>query len=101
MERELINGWRMRESVAMAKSIEHGHFDRFNEANEIKGFGRKIADIPADSFHYWGQRLGYDCWKDKQFMKEFLRDNPQCAVRNYVKKTVVNGTIFDANGFKV
>jgi hypothetical protein len=101
MERELINGWRMRESVAMADSIQHGKFNRANEAREIDGLGRKTAQIPADSYHYWGQRLGYDCWKDKQFMKEFIRDNPQCAVNNYVKKTVVNGTIFGADGFKI
>jgi len=101
MERELINGWRMRESVAMADSMKHGHFNKFNEAREIDGLGRKTAEIPADSFHYWGQRLGYDCWKDKQFMKEFLRDNPQCAVTNYVKKTVVQGTIFGPDGFKI
>ena len=101
MERELINGWRMRESVAKAESIQHGHFDRFNEAREVAGIGRKIAQIPADAYHYWGQRIGYECWKDKQFMKEFLRDNEQCAVRNYVKKTVVQGTVFGADGFTV
>ncbi len=42
-----------------------------------------------------------DFTKDKQFMKEFLRDNEQCAVRNYVKKTVVQGTVFGADGFAV
>jgi hypothetical protein len=49
----------------------------------------------------WGIRLGYECWEDKQFLKEFLRDNPEVAVRNYCKKTVVGGAVFDASGFLI
>lgn len=39
---------------------------------------RKLYDVPDWSYHYWGQRLGYECWEDKQFVEEFLRDNPEC-----------------------
>lgn len=101
LERELINGWRMNEAVAKANATKMAHFNHTHEANNIEGFGRKVANIPDDAFHYWGHRLGYDCWKDKEFMREFLRDNPECAVRNYVKKTVVNGSVFGADGFLV
>jgi hypothetical protein len=101
MERELINGWRMRESVAKAEAKQIAHHGHTHEANDIAGFGRKVASIPADAYHYWGQRLGYECWKDKQFFREFLRDNPELAVRNYCKKTVVQGAVFTADGFKV
>lgn len=34
------------------------------------------------SYHYWGQRLGYECWSDAQFVAEYLRDNPECRVRS-------------------
>lgn len=101
MERELINGWRMRESIARAEAKKIGYFGHTHEANDVKGLGRKVAEIPADAYHYWGQRLGYECWKDKQFLREFLRDNPELAVRNYCKKTVVQGTIFTADGYQV
>ena len=43
----------------------------------INGVGSKIATIPGDSFHFWGKKLGYDCWNDKGFMDEFLKDNPE------------------------
>lgn len=33
-------------------------------------------------YHYWGQRLGYECWEDAGFVREFLRDNPECRVKN-------------------
>lgn len=41
----------------------------------VDGLGRLRARIPASSFHYWGQRLGYQCWNDEKFVKEYLRDN--------------------------
>lgn len=41
----------------------------------VDGLGRLRARIPASSFHYWGKRLGYQCWNDEKFMKEYLRDN--------------------------
>lgn len=101
MERELRHGWNMNVIKAKHEAKQIAKFGHANEANNINGVGRLVARIPPDSFHYWGQRLGYDCWKDKTFIKEFLRDNQELAVRNYVKKTVVNGTIFGADGFLI
>lgn len=34
------------------------------------------------SYHYWGQRLGYECWGDAQFCREYLRDNPEARVKS-------------------
>lgn len=36
--------------------------------------------IHPASYHYWGRRLGYACWKDKTFCREYLRDNPAARV---------------------
>lgn len=33
-------------------------------------------------FHYWGERLGYECWDDEQFVAEFKRDNESVRVKN-------------------
>lgn len=32
------------------------------------------------SFHYWGNRLGYECWHDDEFIREYLRDNPEARI---------------------
>ena len=32
--------------------------------------------------HYWGKRLGYGCWNDRKFIKEYLRDNPESRVKS-------------------
>jgi hypothetical protein len=99
MERELVNGWRLNEVKAAIKAKELASFGYRNEVNTIDGLGSLSARIPLDAYHYWGQRLGYECWDDKQFLKEFKRDNPAVAVNNYAKKTVVRGAVFTADGF--
>lgn len=48
----------------------------------IDGIGRLRMAVASDAFHYWGRRLGYDCWKDKQFLREFERDNPEVRVKS-------------------
>lgn len=45
-------------------------------------------NIHPASYHYWGQRLGYECWQDAQFLREYKRDNPASVVR-VVTKTVI------------
>jgi len=99
VQEELIRGWRQEEVKMRAVAKQAGHFDRFNENKAIEGVGQKIASIPVQAWHYWGQRLGYECWEDKTFLREFLRDNPETAVKNYAKKACVNGAIFTADGY--
>lgn len=53
------------------------------ERKSMDGLGAPIAEITPDAFHYWGQRFGsYDCWRDKGFMREFLRDNPAARLKS-------------------
>jgi len=40
-------------------------------------------------YHRWGQRLGYECWSDKQFVDEILRDNPETRVKSRSRKIQV------------
>jgi len=58
-------------------------------ATSIDGLGQLRARIPTESYHYWGRRLGYACWRDKQFLKEFLRDNPQCSPTYQPRKAAI------------
>lgn len=48
----------------------------------------KMQVAPA-SYHYWGQRLGYECWQDEEFVAEYLRDNPEARVRTHAEKVTV------------
>jgi hypothetical protein len=46
------------------------------------GGGYVKMQVDPVSYHYWGCRLGYACWKDEQFCREYLRDNEYARVRN-------------------
>jgi hypothetical protein len=98
VERELRLGFNMSRIKASAEAQQIAVFHNAHEAKAIDGIGQKLGSIPGDAYHYWGQRLGYECWDDKQFVEEFFKHNPETAVRNRVKRTVVNGTIFSASG---
>jgi hypothetical protein len=50
------------------------------EQKYLRSGGVMTSMIPPESFHYWGQRLGYECWEDDGFVREFLRDNAECRV---------------------
>ena len=64
-------------------------------AAKVGGTRRLMEDgevqmaVHPQFYHYWGQRLGYECWQDKQFVHEFLRDNPECRVKNVSRKIQV------------
>ena len=36
--------------------------------------GEQTLMVHKRSFHYWGQRLGYECWDCPQFRHEYARD---------------------------
>jgi hypothetical protein len=62
------------------------------DRKSIEDFGRMRLRIPASSFHYWGQREGYDCWNDKGFLREYERDNPVVRVNSSGTRTQVGYT---------
>lgn len=99
MERELLTGWRMQEAASYAQAKQFAAFNHANAAKPIEGVGELKARIPLSAFHYWGHRLGYECWNDEEFTNDFIRHNPEIAVNNRVKRSVVNGAIFTADGY--
>lgn len=58
--------------------------------DEGEGGGYVEYMIHPVSYHYWGRRLGYECWEDKQFVREYLRDNPTSRIKSVSGKTVVS-----------
>jgi hypothetical protein len=101
MERELLNGWRMQEAASYTQAKQIAAFNHSNAARSLEGVGELKAQIPLSAYHYWGQRLGYACWDDESFVNDYIKHNPEIAVKNRVKRTVVNGAIFTADGYVV
>lgn len=98
--REIRTGWEMQKvktqhNLKWAAKANHNGVDK-----TVDGIGQLVARIPPESFHFWGQHFGtYDCWKDKNFLREFLKDNPECVVNTAKKSQVlVSNKITDASG---
>ena len=51
------------------------------DRKSIDGIGRLRMRIDPTLYQYWGTKLGYDCWKDNQFLNEVERDNPETRVK--------------------
>ena len=48
------------------------------KARSQEGMGELKRVIPGREFYRWAQRFGtFDCWSDKQWLREWDRDNPQ------------------------
>lgn len=46
----------------------------------VEGLGAPVAEIDMESYVAW-QRREPGCWKNKQFLREFLRDNEAVRVK--------------------
>lgn len=60
---------------------------RFIRSGEVGG--EVTMQVHPIFYHHWGQRLGYGCWRDPQFVREFQRDNPEVRVKSRSDKTTI------------
>lgn len=70
------------------------------DRKSIDGLGRVRMEVDTYSYHMWGQKLGYKCWKDPQFLREFERDNPHARVKCGGTKLQVGYGSLSAGGKK-
>lgn len=73
----------MRTGIGREKVLMKEAAERMRRAEEalgptktIDGVGKKVATIPARLWFRWHQQE-FNCWQDKQFLKDMLRDNPE------------------------
>lgn len=69
--------------VAQAKAAKQNGERRFIKDGDQGG--EVQFQIQPAFYHYWGQRLGYECWDDPQFCREMIRDNPEIRIKNHGK----------------
>lgn len=81
MLKEFKTGWNFRKVMAEARAQQVGKVNNL-EHRSLDGIGRLRMRVDPDSYHYWGQRLGYDCWKDPTFLNEYEKNNPYCKVNS-------------------
>lgn len=91
--------WMFKSEEGLARMIQHqkrkwAQFMRENAASADKeqrktvdGLGQLTAEIPLHFFLQW-ENAERGCWKDKKFVAEFKRDNPEVVVQRPVTNTV-------------
>lgn len=79
--RDLYRGERAARVQARVRQKRRAREMRLDEKRRaLKNGARLIAEIDFDSFIYWQEREGRGCWKDRQFLREYLRDNEDVRV---------------------
>jgi len=96
MEAEFRRGWQMNRIQAEIDSKNSAKFTKMRHKS-IDGIGQKVGSIPGQAYHFWGQKLGYQCWDDEKFLAEFWRDNPQCKVNSGGTKEISVGWVPSTN----
>ena len=81
LDAELRAGWLRNQVEARVEAKKIAKTNTLRHKS-VEGLGQLTARIPITAFHFWGQKLGYGCWNDQQFMDEFLRDNPELRVNS-------------------
>lgn len=73
-------GWNAQEWLALARQAKIAKATQKLEKAHIEGIGQHHMSVDGYAFHSWGQKLGYQCWNDPNFVREFKRDNPAVKV---------------------
>jgi hypothetical protein len=77
------------------EEVAHASQQRIAAASErlencfIDGIGECHMRVDADVYFHWVRKLGKDCWNDKQFIREFKRDNPDVRLLTKSRKNTV------------
>ena len=80
---------RAEEEMTFARQRRIAEANAKLEQSWMEGFGECHFSIDSEVFFHWGRKLGMDCWKDKQFIAEFKRDNPETIVKARRRKASI------------
>src|SRR5215469_10094866 len=86
---ELIRGWDLDRNLAELRQRQVAGQVNVQDHYHIGGLGECVARIDAGAYFYWAMRESPECWADKQFLKEFLRDNPEVRVKSKRRSTQI------------
>jgi len=90
LDQELRAGWLQNQIKARVDAQKIGKINTLRHKS-VEGLGQLKGRIPLDAVHFWGQKLGYGCWNDQEFVDEFLRDNPELRVNSGGTKEISVG----------
>lgn len=96
VEREFRTGWELQRHHAEARERARSATPHARSGG-VEGIGRVTSSIPAESYFWWlnhgREKLGVtNIWAEDEFRRDYLRDNPQDAVKYQSMKPVSGWT---------
>ncbi len=88
---EFFTNQHLAERVAAESRQREAAHELQDNRKSVDGLGRPRLEVDDYAFHFWGQKLGYQCWKDKTFLREFERDNAHARVKAIGTKLITAG----------
>jgi len=73
-------------------AVEQRHIAANSQDRVFMDEGELQMRLQSKFYHHWGQREGYECWGDKTFKKECMRDNPEVRVKSRSRKIMTGYT---------
>lgn len=81
----VVNQFPQEKAKAKSEMIATANELAARGSDRADGRGQAIGSIPPRIYMRW-QIMLPGCWQDKQFVDEFLSDNPQCLAPGYKPK---------------
>ena len=85
----LLDEQRAEEELAFGKQQRIAAATQRLEEHWMDGLGECHMRVDPEVYFHWVKKLGYECWNDKSFVREFKRDNKDVIVRSRSQKAVV------------
>lgn len=86
----LVDEQRAEEEVAFASQQRIAAATQRLENSWFDGLGECHMRLDPEVFFHWVRKEGRECWNDRNFVREFKRDNPEVRVRSRPRKTLVS-----------
>ena len=80
---------RAEEEITFTKQKEVAAATARLESAWLDGLGECHMRLDPEVYFHWLRKEGKDCWNDKQFIREFKRDNPEVIVKARSRKTMM------------
>lgn len=84
---ELVKGRDSQDNLAGIKQRQVAGAMNTQPHYHMEGIGECFMRVDSDAYFHWVHRLGHQCWEDKAFRNEFLRDNPEVRVKSQSRST--------------
>jgi hypothetical protein len=89
VEKELRMGFELERQRAFARQREIAKANARNPRKSVEGLGQVTMSIDPVLRLLAERQYGHGCFRDKRFVKELLRDNPELRVTHERKAMIV------------